>query len=101
MKMKLIFICSLLLLVTVNVFAGRYSYAPNPRQKAAGKTTLADPGEDNYDIKHARFDLHVTDTGVYLWGNVTTTAVVLAPSMVKYVFELDTLMVIDSAFING
>src|ERR1035437_3101531 len=102
MKSKLILICGALL-VTANLYAGRYSACANKseRHKAGEKTTLLDPGEDNYDIKYLKFNLHVTDTSVYIWGDVSTTAQVTATSMSNYIFELDTLMIIDSAKING
>ena len=101
MKTKLIIICSVLLLYAVDIHAVKYYQSPKKVTSGAGKTTLADPAEDNYDIKHLRFDLNMTDTSVYLWGNVTTTAQVTASSMSQYVFELNTLMVIDSAKVNG
>ena len=66
-----------------------------------GKITLADPTEADYDIKHLQFNLNVCDTALYIAGNVTTTAKVTVPSMSNYIFELDTLMTIDSAKING
>jgi aminopeptidase N len=96
MQIKPILICCLMLAISFIADAG-YS----KHHKKAARTTLADPGEGNYDIKHLKFDLHVTDTSVYLSGNVTTTAQVIAASLSNYIFELDTLMVIDSAKING
>jgi aminopeptidase N len=99
-KIKLLAASFLLVLASHNVYAGRYPCA-SKNNRHAEKSALADPGEDAYDVKHLRFDLHVTDTSVFLWGNVTTTAEVVAPAMTKYVFELDTLMIIDSAKING
>ncbi len=102
MKIKLLLTCSVLLLLTLNVYAGRYAACRyNKGKEVAEKTTQADPGEDNYDIKYLKFNLHVTDTSLYLWGDVTTTAQVTATSMSNYIFELDTLMVIDSAIVNG
>jgi aminopeptidase N len=102
MKSKLIIIC-ILLLAGANLYAARYSgYQPNTaKHKAAARTTLLDPGEGDYDIKYLKFNLHVTDTSVYIWGDVSTTAQVTALSMSNYIFELDTLMVIDSAKVNG
>jgi aminopeptidase N len=102
MKRKLILICSALL-IAVNLYAGRYGAcaASAPKHKLAEKATLSDPGENDYDIKYLKFNLHVTDTSVYVWGDVSTTALITAPSMINYVFELDTLMVIDSAKVNG
>jgi aminopeptidase N len=99
MKTRALLIYGILMTFTINVFAG--SYTQRNKHRSGGKTTLADPGEGDYDIKHLRFDLHVTDTSVYVWGNVTTNAQVTAASMTNYIFELDTLMVIDSAKVNG
>jgi aminopeptidase N len=93
MKCKLILVLSILLAIAINLSAkGRHS---------GQKNTLLNAGELNYDIKHLKFNLHVTDTSVYLWGDVSTTAQVVIASMGSYVFELDTLMVIDSAKVNG
>src|SRR5438309_1020938 len=100
MKCKQILICCIALLVAGNLYAKGYASYPH-KDHAAAKTTLADPGEDNYDIKHLTFHLLVTDTSIFIKGNVTTSAVVITPSMSQYIFELDTLMIIDSAKVNG
>ncbi len=71
------------------------------KKGSANKTTIASLAEDNYDVKYLKFDLHMSDTSVYVSGNVTTKAVVTSATMPVYVFELDTTLVIDSAFING
>ena len=65
------------------------------------RTTVADPAEDEYDVKYVKFNLNVTNTSTALSGDVTTTAKVTASSMASYVFELDTAYTIDSAKING
>jgi aminopeptidase N len=75
-------------------------YAQQHRKHSGNKTTLADAGEDNYDIKYLRFNLNVADTSVHISGDVSTTAQVVTP-MSEYVFELDTLMTIDSARVDG
>ena len=62
---------------------------------------MLSPSEGDYDIKHLKFNIHVTDTSVHISGDVSTTAQVVAATMSSYVFELDTLMVIDSAKVNG
>ena len=62
---------------------------------------MASPSEGDYDIKYLKFNLNVNDSFVNISGNVATTAQVVTPSMSSYVFELDTLMIIDSAKING
>ncbi len=94
MKNKFILSCSLLLILTINLSAQQY------RKHSGNKTTLADPGENNYDVKYLRFNLNVTDTSVHISGDVSTTAMAVTP-MSSYVFELDTLMIIDSASIDG
>ncbi len=98
---KLLIITVLLSLSLINVRGASFGSCPGNKNKAAAKTTLADPGEGDYDIKYLRFNLHATDTSFYLWGDVTTTADVIATSMTNYIFELDTLMIIDSAKVNG
>jgi hypothetical protein len=98
MKNKLLLLCLALFTFSGNMFAGRFTpHTP----KGGARTTLLNPAEDDYDIKHLKFNLHATDTALYLWGDVTTTAQVAAFSMYNYTFELDTLMTIDSAKING
>jgi len=70
--------------------------------KPVNKTTTADPAENNYDVHYLKFNLHVTDTSVYVAGDVATTAMVVSPTgMGSYVFELDTTLTIDSAKIDG
>ena len=94
MKAKSILICCTFILLAVNLYA----------QKHAGnkhRVTLADPGETNYDMKHLTFNLNVCDTSLNISGNVATTAQVVGTPMSSYMFELDTLMVIDSAKVNG
>lgn len=98
MSYKTVISCFILLMFAIHSNAGRFIHPPH---KNAARVTELDPGEENYDIKYLKFNLHVTDTSVYLWGDVSTTAQVTAPSMSAYLFELDTLMVIDSAKVNG
>jgi aminopeptidase N len=97
MKIKLL--ATILLLCC----AGNWCHAalPGKGKHKAARTTLSDPGEENYDMKHLVFYMQVTDTSTYIIGDVSTTAQVLASSMSSYVFELDTCMHIDSASING
>lgn len=64
------------------------------------RVTVASPLEDNYDIKHLRFNLNMSNTSTYIGGDVLTNAVAVV-NMSQYVFELDTLMTIDSAKIDG
>jgi aminopeptidase N len=68
----------------------------------AAKTTIADPLEADYDVQYLKFDIEQTDTSIYVKGNVTTTAKVIASAgMGTYVFELYSGINIDSAKING
>ena len=78
MRSRSILICFTLLVLAVNAYAG---YTNDGKHSSANRTTLADPGEGDYDIKHLKFDLHVTDTSVYVWGNVTTIAQVIATDL--------------------
>lgn len=103
-KTFMLFSAALLLLSGIaqahngNPCADRKKGKPAPQ----AKTTMADPGEGNYDISHLRFQLHVSDTSIYIEpSNVVTTARVTAPTMSEYVFELGTTLIIDSAKVNG
>ncbi|XZF12905.1 M1 family aminopeptidase [Chitinophagaceae bacterium MMS25-I14] len=72
------------------------------RPLALAKTTMAAPEEAYYDVKHLFFKMNMTDTTTYIQqGDVTTTAVVTAATMGKYIFELDSVLVIDSFKFNG
>ncbi len=67
----------------------------------SAKSTNAIPEEDHYDIKHVSFNLKLSDTSIFVQGNVKTTAKVIAPSMSVYAFELDEALTIDSIVLNG
>lgn len=71
------------------------------RKIAAKPTALGDLAEDNYDVKHWRFNLNMSDTSIYVEGDVATTAQVVAASLSDYVFELASSFTIDSAKVNG
>jgi len=101
MKCKAILIFFAFLLLTCDLYAGRYNPGKHNSDKAAERTTLADPREGFYDIKYLKFNLHATDTNTFISGDVSTTAQVITASMSSYAFELDTTMIIDSAKING
>ncbi len=100
MKIRQLFLCVLLLVFSVDAQAGRYCRYGDVRGVQA-RTTTSDPGEENYDMKHIVFHMHVTDSSTYIIGDVATTAQVAVPSLSSYVFELDTCMHIDSAKVNG
>src|SRR4029079_16828752 len=68
---------------------------------AAAKTTVADPGEDNYDMKYVKLDLQATNDTALIKGDVTTIAQVSTSSLSTYVFELGAPMTIDSVMIDG
>ena len=89
---------TLLLLLSFCVPATGFTHH---HRNVAGRTTLADPAEDYYDIKHLKFNLKMSDTSVAVQGDVTTTAQVVAGTMGSYVFELDSSLTIDSAKLNG
>ncbi len=101
MRIRLFITSLVLLFCQVQLYAGAGYCSASKGAKSVAKTTIADPGEDNYDIKYLKFDLNLTDTSVYVSGNVTTKAQVTASAMGAYVFELDTTLVVDSAFVNG
>lgn len=105
MKGKCLLISAVLLLLAVAAEARHGNYCAdrkNGKGKQQAKTTMADAAEGDYDIKHLRFNLHVTDTSIYIHpSDVTTTAQVIATSMSEYVFELGASLTVDSAKING
>ncbi len=97
---RLLPIAIALLAFSLQTYAGA-GFCSKRKTNMAAKTTLASPAEDNYDIKYLKFHLNFSDTSVYVAGDVATTAQVVAATMSTYVFELDTTLHIDSAFING
>ncbi len=109
MKKSLLALCVAVLALTTSVSVkakpggGNFCADRNKHKGAVrAKTTTADPGEGNYDVKHWRFNLHVSDTSIYIDpSDVTTTAQVIATTMPVYVFELGTTMIIDSAKVDG
>jgi aminopeptidase N len=66
-----------------------------------GKAAIATPEEDYYDVHYLKFNLSLTDSSMYVQGNVTTYATVAAATMSIYAFELDTTQIIDSAKYNN
>ena len=66
-----------------------------------GRPTAAAVAENDYDIHHLFFNLHISDTSAVLSGSVTTSATVVAPQMTAYVFELDDTLIVDSVIVNG
>lgn len=68
---------------------------------AAARPTVASPAEDDYDVQYIKLDLAVTNTSTYISGNAFTRAKVLSTTMPAYVFELTSLLTIDSLKVNG
>jgi len=69
--------------------------------KAAWKTTVANPDEDKYDVKYVKLNVALDNTSINISGDVTTKAQVTATGFNTYVFELHSGLTIDSVFING
>lgn len=68
---------------------------------SAAKVSVASPEEDKYDVKHVHIDIELNNTTVAIKGNATLTAVVLRHNFSLFACELNPLLTIDSAFING
>lgn len=69
--------------------------------QAMAKTTVASPLEDQYDVKYVKLDLAMTNQSTTLSGNALTRAVVMAPSLAEYAFELAPPLIVDSVKIDG
>ena len=104
-KCILFFICLLLsITTTTNIFAQeaeRHLGCFSAKGRNADKNTIADPAENNYDIKYVKLNLNMTNTATTVSGNSITKAVVLSSSLSQYVFELLNVLTIDSVLING
>ncbi len=68
---------------------------------AAARPTVASPAENDYDVQYVKLDLAVTNTSTYISGNAFTRAKVVSATMPAYVFELTSLLTIDSVKVNG
>ena len=55
---------------------------------------------DKYDVKFYKLDINVERTSVYVEGNITIKAKVIASQLDTFVFELKDYFVIDSILIN-
>lgn len=78
-----------------------YGCAAKSYGRAAAKTTVASPAEDNYDVKYLKFDINMSNRNTFVSGSVFTAAQVVGLSLPTYVFELDAALTVDSAFVNG
>ncbi len=76
------------------------SYLKMAEHLYAAKNTVASADEDKYDVRYVMLDISLNNDNVNIAGNVFTQAVVTAPQMDAYVFELDTLLQIDSVLID-
>lgn len=68
---------------------------------SATKVTIADPAENDYDVKHVKINITVDNQSTNIIGDVTTTAQVVASTMSQYVFELEDQLTVDSVKVNG
>ncbi|MBL7720028.1 MAG: T9SS type A sorting domain-containing protein [Flavipsychrobacter sp.] len=66
-----------------------------------GKSTVASLLENDYDVKHVKLDIQVSNANNSIQGNAITTATVVVPTMGQYVFELHPDIDVDSVLING
>ena len=71
------------------------------KSRMANKTTVADPAEENYDVKYVKLNIALDNSSNYISGDAITNARVVVSSMPAYVFELADPVVIDSVFIDG
>jgi aminopeptidase N len=99
----------LTLLCSATVFTARAQSIANPcasakqqkHQRApAQRGTIADPREENYDMRYIKLDIALTNTEASISGNALTHAVTKAP-MSSYVFELTNDLTVDSVKIDG
>jgi aminopeptidase N len=67
----------------------------------AGKPTVEDAREDDYDVKYVHLNLEVNNLNTQINVVATTNATVIVPSMSEYVFELTQQITIDSFKFNG
>ncbi len=74
-----------------------HAHHPSP----SFKTTVADPAEDEYDVKYVKLNLQLDNLSPYVVGDVVTRAQVVVPGMAAYVFELNSAYTIDSVKIDG
>jgi len=99
------FITIALLLAGTTSFAQETATAQKcgaAKSRILAKTTVADPAEDNYDVKYVKLNLAMDNLSTTLSGDATTKAVVVSlASLTSYVFELAMGMVIDSILIDG
>lgn len=102
--MKLVLVFSLALITAlgfVNANAQEEAKSCGKVKRAQARGTVASSEEDKYDVKYVKLNLNLTNVSTALSGDVTTKAMVIAPSISTYVFELNPVYTIDSVLING
>lgn len=67
----------------------------------SAKTTATPAGEYKYDVKHVHLDIALNNLSVAIAGKAITTARVVEDNFSQYVFELNSLIDIDSIIIDG
>jgi aminopeptidase N len=86
----------------VKMSAGeRCANGKRPIVQLQGKSTVASPLEDAYDVKYVKLDVAVDNGNNDISGNAFTRATVVANTMSQYVFELHDDITVDSVLING
>ena len=68
--------------------------------RTMAKGTVADPAEEQYDLRYVKLDVALSNTNTTIAGNAFTTAVSRV-AMTQYVFELNNNITIDSLKFNG
>ena len=105
MKSLLNLVLTVILLTTSRLALAQESFSglrhEISKARSTTRTTVADPAEDNYDVKYVKLNLNVTNTSTSLSGYAITKARVVAPGFSAYVFELDSVLTIDSVLFNG
>ena len=90
--MKLVLVFSLALITAmgfVNANAQEEAKSCGKVKRAQARGTVASSEEDKYDVKYVKLNLNLTNVSTALSGDVTTNAMVVAPSISTYVFELN------------
>jgi aminopeptidase N len=105
MKRTALYSVMLMLLTVSSKTYSQESYSKNHctslGKKLAGKTTVASPDEDKYDVKYVKLDISMTNANTSIGGNVITKAVSVVSSLPSYVFEIKPPLTVDSVFIDG
>lgn len=68
---------------------------------STAKVSVASLEEDKYDVQHVHLDIELNNTTVAIKGNATLTVEVTHHNFSLFACELNPLLTIDSAFING